>query len=496
VAITRRRFLAVAGAALASGALRTTGASLARRGVPAGGGAGGGALTPRQQAALAALGRSTLREPGSRYDPTRPVGTDLLPGIDNIVIFMLENHSYDNFLGMLGRAPGEAPRGEGFSLDASGAPTATNPYADGRVQHAFHMPTTCQLGNQPTQEWKAAHEQYDGGTLQGFVRSGSGPVAMGYWTGDDLPFTYSLATAFPIGDRWFCSLLGQTEPNRRYLIAATSAGLTDDLANPLLLLDPPRYLKSPKNGTIFEQLSEQGIPWRNYVARYPGGATPDLYYAEDAAIEAQDERPFDDFFGDAAEGRLPAVSLLDPDYLTQSQENPQNIVVGEALLARVVHALGSSPQWLRSLLVVVYDEHGGYYDHVPPPVALPPDDIPPCTHGEPAYDGFARYGFRVPAIVVSPYARRHHVSSVLHDHTSILAMVERKWNLPALTYRDANANDLTDFLDRAALAAARPTFPALPPLAAPGDTAAARAGSARGPGVIPPPGSVTAGASS
>jgi phospholipase C len=111
--------------------------------------------------------------------------------------------------------------------------------------------------------------------------------------------------------------------------------------------------------------------------------------------------------------------------------------------------------------------------------------------GESTYDGFARYGFRVPTVVVSPYAKRHHVSHRLYDHTSILAMVERKWNLPALTYRDANANDLTDFLDLDALEDQRPTFRTLPRLAAPGNTPAALACSVNGPGVIPPAGSIS-----
>jgi phospholipase C len=144
------------------------------------------------------------------------------------------------------------------------------------------------------------------------------------------------------------------------------------------------------------------------------------------------------------------------------------------------------------LFVLVYDEHGGYYDHVPPPPALAPDLIPPIVQlGESTYDGFARYGFRVPAVVVSPYAKRDHVSHVLHDHASILALIERKWNLPALTYRDANANDLTDFLDLTALTRRRPTFPRLPRLAAPGNTPAALACSVTGPGTIPPPGSIS-----
>jgi phospholipase C len=142
--------------------------------------------------------------------------------------------------------------------------------------------------------------------------------------------------------------------------------------------------------------------------------------------------------------------------------------------------------------VWTYDEHGGYYDHVPPPAAVPPDNIPPdVPAGQSAYDGFGRYGFRVPFAIVSPWARRQHVSHAVYDHTSILKLVETKWNLPALTYRDANANDLTDFLDLDAMAAGKPTFPNLPKLAAPGNTPPRLACSTTGPGTIPPPGSIT-----
>jgi phospholipase C len=144
------------------------------------------------------------------------------------------------------------------------------------------------------------------------------------------------------------------------------------------------------------------------------------------------------------------------------------------------------------MLVITYDEHGGYYDHVPPPVAIAPDAVPPILKpGEVAYDGFNRYGFRVPSVVVSPYARPGSVTHTVYDHTSILAMLERKWNLPALTYRDANANDLTGFLDMDALSEGRPTFPELPTLAPAGDTARARACSASGPGTVPPPASIS-----
>src|ERR1700733_6042982 len=139
--------------------------------------------------ALEALGRRHLREPGSLPDGNLLPGTDTLPGIEHIVMLMLENHSFDNIWGMLGR-------GDGFDLDASGNPTATNPYGNGSIPHAFHMPTTCQLQQQPSQEWLAAHNSYDNGTLQGFVSTPIsstsslliGGVAMGYWTAEDIPF--------------------------------------------------------------------------------------------------------------------------------------------------------------------------------------------------------------------------------------------------------------------------------------------------------------------
>jgi phospholipase C len=446
-----------------------------------------GALAPES---LRGLGqkRSKLRNPGSRPFPGLPAGSDTMPRIQHIVVLMMENHSFDNFFGMLGR-------GDGFTLGHDGLPTATNPYPNGQIQHAFHMPTTCQLSGTPSQEWLASHNAYNNGKMDGFVSTPIGPtdstivggVAMGYWTGDDLPFTYSLARTFPIGDRWFCSVLGQTFPNRRYLIAGTSAGMTGDGGLSAALIPVPA-----PNGTIFNLLDNRGISWENYVSSYPTGATPELFLSNDATTEGLHNKPFDDFFTDAANGALPSFSFLDPDYDTQSQENPQNIVMGEALLAQVVQAVGESPLWEKTILLVMYDEHGGYYDHVPPPRAIPPDAIPPVVEpGEQVYEGFARYGFRVPSVVVSPYARRNHVSHVLYDHTSVLAFVERKWNLPALTYRDANANDLSDFLDLGALETGRPTFPKLPPLAAPGDTSARLACSTTGAGTIPPPGSIT-----
>jgi phospholipase C len=446
------------------------------------------------KAALAVLHRTVLRCPQSVPNPSLPAGTDTVPGINHIVVLMMENHTYDNILGMLGK-------GDGFTLGPGGQPTATNPYPsgstypDGYIQHAFHMPTTCQLDSRPSQEWEASHNAYDNGRNDGFVRTPISPadsqivggVAMGYWTGQDLPFTYSLASQFPVGDRWFSSALAQTDPERRYLIAGTSSGMTDDIGTSPGNAVPDAGLGLPAP-TIFNELDLFKISWTDYVYSYPTGATPNLYPTTTGPTEAVHHKSFDQFFTDAAAGQLPSFSLLDENFATSSQENPQNMVLGDQLMAQVVNALGRSADWSSTLLVITYDEGGGYYDHVPPPVALPPDAIPPQVQpGESSYDGFSRYGFRVPAIVVSPYAKRGFVSNVVHDHTSILAMLERKWNLPALTWRDANANDLTDFIDMRALTRHHPTFPVLPRLAAPAPTHGC-------PQVaIPPAGSVTPG---
>jgi phospholipase C len=444
-----------------------SGAALVAGGSLIGSGRASGGLAP----ALA----EALRRPDSLPYPNIAPGTDTLPEIEHILVLMMENHSYDNYLGMLGRGPGQTPKGDGFTLGADGLPTASNPTGTGSTQHAFHLPTTCQLDGQPDQEWTTVHECIDDGAMDGFASSPSGPVSLGYWTGDDLPFYYSLADTFPIGDRWFCSVPGQTDPNRRYLTAATSAGMVDDVV--------AEYPTLPPNGTIFDRLDQYGISWRDYY-HLTSSPTTGLWI-DDPSASSPNVVSVDAFFTDAAAGTLPGFAIIDPEFTVGSEENPQDIAQGEAFAAQVVNAVMSGPAWSSTLLVWVYDEHGGYYDHVPPPVAVAPDDIAPIVpEGASAYDGFARYGVRVPSAVISPWSRPGIVTSVIHDHTSVLAMVERKWNLPALTARDANAADLTDFLDLST-----PAFLDPPTLAMPAGFP--QACESTGPGAIPPAGSVT-----
>jgi phospholipase C len=337
------------------------------------------------------------------------------------------------------------------------------------------MPTTCQEGGHPSQTWAASHAAYDNGRNDGFVRA-SGAVAMGYWQHADTPFYYSLASVFPIADRYFASVLGQTFPNRRYLMSATSLGMVNDTI--------PNPFHYPANGTIFDKFNAHGISWRDYWSTTPSA----LLYPKLAIENALKLLPIRCFFDDAKAGKLPGFCLVEPNYGTGSEEDPQNIARGEAFAAQVIDAVMTGPKWASTLLIWTYDEHGGYYDHVAPPRAVPPDNIAPGVPAGQRFEGFGRYGFRVPCAVVSPWARPNYVSHNVFDHTSILKLAETKWNLPALTRRDANANNMLDMLDLAAPAFARPPALAKPLL----DTSkTVLACDTSGPGTIPPPGSVT-----
>ena len=450
--------------------------TLSRRTLLKGAAAGAGLLWASPLLGRTAWGAAGLNPPGTRPNPSLPEGVDTLPQIEHIVVLMMENHSFDNYFGMLGR-------GDGFALDASGKPTNSNADGRGNLVHAFHMPTACQLNGKPSQAWNASHVQFSGGTNEGFVRSDSGPVAMGYWTGADLPFYYALGKTFPIADRYFCSVMAQTFPNRRFLMAASCFGLVNDpLPGPN---DPP-----PPSGTIFDRLDAHGISWKNYFVDLPDvGLFP--YVLKGNPGKAV---PFAEFYADAATGTLPSFSLVTPEGLgVSSEENPQDIQLGESFAASIITAAMHGLAWNKTLLIWVYDEHGGYYDHVPPPPAPIPDKIPPSIHVPPDQPGaFDRYGFRVPMAMVSPFARKNYVSHVVHDHTSILRLIETKWNLGAMTYRDANASNLLDLVDLSGPPAfAEPPSMPLPALATNPSTCLVT-----GAGQIPPPGAVTPAASS
>jgi len=459
--------------------------------------------------------RTRHNRPGERPDPSRPVGTDMLPQIKHIVVLMMENHSFDNYLGTLGR-------GEGFPLGDDGAPDAENSDSAGTMIRAYHASSTVQQDGVPCQSWCDSHTQWGGGKMNGFVTSteeaapeGDKAAAMAYWTDQDLPFYHGLARTFPLADRWFSSCLGPTFPNRRFLLAGTANGLMDDL--PFNLLD------RPPAGTIMDMLTRHKISWINYRSvssdtsefrgymRYrhrrtrhhlaslgrPLRKTSDVFkrdlqftaaiYPLGMAGYMAHVRSLEQFFADADSGNLPSFCIVDPDFRSFSEENPQDIRKGESFAAEVISRVMHGRGWADTLLIWTYDEHGGYYDHVAPPSAVPPDDVRGrslVAHQSllrsllkvlfPSYvrhaerlvagpDAYDTYGFRVPAVIVSPYARPDCVLSDVFDHTSVLKLIEEKWNLPALTQRDAAATSPLGALDLTA----PPAFLTPPELPAP-----------------------------
>jgi phospholipase C len=421
---SRRTLLRGAAAAGAAGA-----------GLGACGGTAGSAPTT-----TAGAGPTTGRRAGERPFPLRAAGTDMIPQIRHIVVLMMENHSFDNYFGMLGR-------GDGFQLGADGLPTNSNPGPDGTPLTVYPASSVCQANVDVSQSWPASHLSWDHGRNDGFVKA-TGRDPMAYFTQSDLPFYYSLGRTFPLCDRWFSSVMAQTYPNRRFLMAASAFGLVDDT----FPASANRSNRPHGFGTIFEMLDHFGIGWRNYYSNVPGT----LIFLYLASRSHGDIQKIDRFFADAKAGTLPGFCIVDPDFSFSSEENPQDIQNGQQFAASVVDAVMQSPAWPNTVLIWLYDEHGGYYDHVPPKRAVRPDDIPPDVPADALDDDLYSWtGFRVPAVVVSPWARRNYVSHVAYDHTSILKLVETKWNLPALSNRDANAANLLDTLD---LQAARPPF--------------------------------------
>ncbi len=399
-------------------------------------------------------------QPGDRPYPRHPEGTAFLPRIEHIIIYMQENHSYDSYLGML-------PRGDGYTL-VDGVPQNSNPLPSTQELAVFHAPDTCQLGQGVSQSWSSTHTQIDSGLMDGFLANGN-TNAMRYWDQTDIPFYYSLAQTFPICDRWFASAPAQTYPNRLYLQAATCQSLISTSADVLTL-------PHPAGGTIWDKLDAFGISWADYAWDLPDIALfPTTFPTQKSHV-----RSFDQFLLDCQSGSLPHVSIVSPGINNYTEENPHDVRLGEAYSASIINAVMHSPAWPKTAMFFMYDEHGGYYDHVPPPAAVPPDDILPAVAAAPgAPDAWNTYGLRVPAFVISPYAKPNYVSHVVHDHTSVLRFIETKWNLGALTRRDAHADNLLDCFDFS-----QHPFRPPPTLASPGLPAT---GSTCTPSIPPPP---------
>ena len=496
--------------------------------------------------------------------------------VNHIIIVMQENRSFDHYFGALPYVPGGPYHGgrcakndhrcvDGLScsVDSQGGFSCANSNLDddGSTVHSFHEQSYC-VGPDLDHSWKGSHRElnfdHPEATLlsspsDGFVRQNDATSegqpdngvetptdddTMGFYTQDDLPFYYSLAQTFAIDDRYFSSVIGQTFPNRSYLLAATSFGhLTTSEIFP-----PPEGYK-PITGTIMDLLDANGVSWINYFAE-----VPQTFSFRPSAFPFVTEHTasVSTFFQQAAAGTLPSVSFVDPIFgiifgaaAENDEHPPTDVRKGEAFVSSIVNAVRNGPNWKDSIIFVVYDEHGGFYDHVAPPPAPQgresenqahdsrdgehpdprrgarnPDGIDPgqcadlsnppastlpggganCNVVSPAEAlaicptftqlgpypadcaNFDQLGIRVPFIAVSPFSKPHYVSHTVGDHTSLLALIEKRFlsnnqgngesHIQHLTARDGNADpleDLFNFSHPPSLDAAIPTAPGASP---------------------------------
>jgi phospholipase C len=461
-----------------------------------------------------------------------------LSKVNHIIIVMQENHSFDNYLGVLPYAPGtpyhQGPCAANDHSCVDGLNCVRNPVdgtygchnsnseAQGDEVFAFHSSDFCVLTDLD-HLWSGAHQEAnfldpnaalslspnDGFVMvndqsnqpDGGVESLTDDETMSFYNEQDIAFYYALAETFAIDDRYFSSVLGPTFPNRSYLMAATSFGhLTTDETVPS---GTPTEVYQPLTGTIFDQLDAHGISWVDYFSDIPQGVSfrnflldPHFRLLQKPAPPALSNPAFPfnsstSFFEDAAAGTLPAVAFVDAAmgfYAPENDEHPgTDIRLGQEHVARIVDAVRNSPNWKDSIIFITYDEHGGFYDHVGSPAAvqggaLNPDGISPgqcadtsnpqpggglnCSESAsieasfcPGFTSngafpascanFNQLGMRVPLMAVSPFSRPHYVSHTTGDHTSLLALIEKRFfsDHAHLTARDANAGTLEDLFD-------------------------------------------------
>jgi phospholipase C len=325
--------------------------------------------------------------------------------IRHVVISCQENRSFDHYFGYAREV-----QAAGF-----GPPSGyTQPGAGGARHAPFELKALSTPD--PPHFWPAVHAQVDGGKMDGFYRS-SGPAGIGYYTAKELPFYYGLFAEAGLCANYFCSVLGPTWPNRFYLMSGTSGGITTDGVFGNGVFD------SKKWPIILDLLDEAHVSWKIYNA-----GTDPIFDTDNVAVfwsrwthDSRTHATKQEYLDDCAHGKLPQVSWIVPSFSQQLDEHPPaNVSVGMELQKELIAALRKSTAWKTSVFLLTYDEHGGYFDHVPPPKV----------------DAYG-LGVRVPLWVVSPHARKGVVKSAKPaDHTSTLKFVERVFGLPTLASRN------------------------------------------------------------
>lgn len=397
-----------------------------------------------------------------------------LQQIEHLVVLMLENRSFDHMLGYLSLPPGEGGKGRTTIDGLTGAAENVNSN-DGFTYPINHLAQTAFSGEaeDPDHSGRSVDEQLadgNGGFVRNFARISKAratklgvPVpepglVMGYYNAEDLPVYDHLASEYCVVDRWFSSVPGATWPNRLYSLAGRAAGSRDDRAPPLYALP-----------SVLRYLDQHKVDWRWYSFdpgtlravdpeyrlsnhhRFSFLDSRKLSTLERAVGELTEEGP--SFLDDVSAGNLPAVSWIDPRFKdlrvlgpdSNDDHPPSDVVAGQDLVLTVYHALSSAESWAKTLLIIVYDEHGGFYDHVAPPAAVDDDHE------------FQRLGVRVPALLASPLVASGSSSVDLlgpdfhFDHTSIIKTVLTRFcntdgQIPAITARVAAAQHLGHLL--------------------------------------------------
>ena len=366
---------------------------------------------------------------------------NFLTDIEHIIVVMLENRSFDHLCGWLGRGDGLQPTM--FNRLNPANPASPDVFVTNDAEWLGDLTVD------PSHAVLDVNVQLFGRTIEpsppiatnvGFVldysnQPGTTPADAGNvmkaFDPSKLPVLSTLAREFVLCDRWFAAVPGQTWPNRFFVHAATSGGFVDN------------NFRNYAFRTIYDNLEEQGYSWAIYFHDFPQSITLSSLRKPEYRGRFKNSHQF---FVDLRTGNLPAYSFIEPRYFdflrwkANDQHPPHDVRLGEHLIADVYESLRRSSLWDSSLLFVLHDEHGGIFDHVPPPATVNPDGLVSVT---PPFD-FTRLGVRVPSVIISPHVDKGVVDSTVYDHTSILATVRELFNLPdALTERDRQANTIS-----------------------------------------------------
>ncbi|HKN86653.1 MAG TPA: alkaline phosphatase family protein [Nitrospiraceae bacterium] len=394
-----------------------------------------------------------------------------IPTIDKVFVLMLENRSFDHMLGFSGlsgtdvitgklRKVNGLKEGDYFNIDRTGNIVSAGTGAPARLMsdpgHEFGdiLEQLCGPGKQTDPLTGAYPKVTNAGFLSNYT--GTDQAVMKCFGAGELRILETLAKEFAVCDAWYSSAPASTWPNRFFFHAASSGGMVESASDWAVLSSTLFQGYNFQHGTIFDLLDAAKIEWRIYE----GDAFPQSFALKGMNwqwIRHGRFKDFSRFKSDVSRKDFsPRYVFIEPNYGCDilppqdfvggdSQHPIDDVFKGEDLIKRVYEAVRNSPHWPHSLLVITYDEHGGFYDHVAPPGgATAPGDAVTVSR-QPRFD-FKQYGVRVPTVIISPYTARNLVDSTVYDHTSFLRTLELLFDLPALTDRDAHAADFLHLL--------------------------------------------------